>query len=598
MPQQSSANRPTQSIAVLPFVNRSSDPDNEYFSDGISEEIINALTRIRDLKVIARTSSFSYKGKAVDIRTIGEELDVATVLEGSVRRIETRVRITAQLVDTNTGLGLWSKNFDRELIDIFAIQDEISQLIADQIRENFGHFEIADQLQVAPTKSVAAYDLFLRGSYCLKRKDFADIQRALPYFEKAVALDPEYAEAYALIGETLLHYSGFGLIPSAAAHERARQVADKALEINPQEARAHKVKAYIALFYDWNWQEARQAYDEAVRCGLPDQNEFIGYYYIFLEKDFDKAIQAAKGVLVTDPLHVISHWQLGMCYYFAGRFKEALAAFDNALRLDDQFGEAHRWRGLVLAFLERFAEGQIAVEKALALTNGEGPAKMDMLIVKILMGQKQEVLPEIEATTYLDSTDPAMLYSLLNMPDEAIRFLQKGYEERSVMMVSLKHYWIWDNIRADERFQELYSRMNFSRLAPPKEPQKTARQNTLLNEAEVAHFTQRLKVHMENDEPYLDPSVSLRQLAEHLDLHPNKLSWLINEAVGQNFNEYINSFRLRTFKSKALDPANAHLTLLGLAYESGFNSKTVFNAFFKKMEGLTPRAWVKAQEKA
>jgi len=592
-----------KSIAVLPFVNMSADPANEYFSDGITEEIINTLTKDQGLKVIARTSSFAFKGKNIDIRTIGAQLGVSTVLEGSVRKVQNRVRITAQLINTIDGTHIWSKNFDRELEDIFALQDEISLLIADQIRENFGHFTIPDPPTAAPTQNIEAYEMLLKGSYFLKRKDFDDVKQALGFFQKAVALDPNYAEAHAFIGETYLHYGGFGLISPVDSHAKARVAAKKAVSLNEREARAHKVLAYVHLFYDWDWEAAISEYRLALQCGLPDQNEFITYYYIFLQKDYEKAIEVSKQVLETDPLHIITHWQLGLCYYFAGRFEQALRAFDHALLLDANFGEAHRWRGLVLGYLGRFEEALTAIHKALDLAKGEGPAQMDLLIVKVLMGKKEEVIHAIKSTNYLDPIDPAMLYTLLEMPDEAIFWLEKGYEERSVMMVTLKHFWLWDKIRADARFQKIYAKMKFTShrhyaqtaAQAVKTSSTSAESPPLLDPDEVQRYGLSLSQYMKEDQLYLDPSLSLRQLAEHLGLHPNKLSWLLNEHIGKNFNEYINFFRLETFKVKALEPANSHLTLLGLAYESGFNSKTVFNAYFKRMEDMTPSAWVKSQ---
>jgi TolB-like protein/AraC-like DNA-binding protein/Tfp pilus assembly protein PilF len=593
-----------KSIAILPFVNMSSDPDNEYFSDGITEEIINALTKDKALKVIARTSSFAYKGKNIDIRTIGKQLNVATILEGSVRKIRNRVRINAQLINANDGIHLWSKNFDRELEDIFALQDEISLLISDQIRENFGHFEIKEPSKTQPTKNIEAYEVFLKGSYYLQRKDFDDTKKALSCFQEAIQLDPNYAEAYAYMGETYLHFAGFGLLSTAEAHAKARSAAKKAIQLNEEEARAHKVLAYIHFFYDWDWNAALQEYNKAIACGLPNQNEFITYYYIFIQKDYDRAIKITQEVLETDPLYIINHWQLGLSYYFAGRHEEALVAFDGALKLEPNYGEALRWRGVVLAYLNRFEEAIASINKALEVSNGEGPANYDLLVVKTLMGKKEEVLASIDQTAYLDPVDPAMLYTLLDMPDEAIEWLEKGYQERSVMMVTIKYFWIWDNIREDARFKAIYDKMNFreeerttialsSKTITKKEVINTS--TSLMEKEDIDKYLQLLKQKMQEEQVYLDASVSLRSLGSTLDLHPNKLSWLLNEQLGKNFNEYINTYRLKAFKEKALMPQNDHLTLLGLAYESGFNSKTVFNAFFKKMEGTTPSRWVKAQ---
>ena len=201
-----------KSIAVLPFENLSSDPENEYFSDGMTEEIINALTRIEGLKVTARTSAFVFKGVKEDIRIIGNKLGVASVLEGSIRKSGNQVRITAQLIRTDNGFHLWSESFDRELSDIFALQDEISLLIADKIREDFGHMEIQEQLVDAKTQNQQAYEVYLKGVHHFKRKDLEDIKSALALFEESARLDPLFSEAWAYIAETYMHYTGFNLI--------------------------------------------------------------------------------------------------------------------------------------------------------------------------------------------------------------------------------------------------------------------------------------------------------------------------------------------------------------------------------------------------
>ena len=582
----------------------SADPENEYFSDGITEEIINALTTVKGLKVIARTSSFAFKNKNIDVRTIGDQLGVSTVLEGSVRKAKNRVRITAQLISTNDGTHFWSRNFDREMEDIFALQDEISLLIADQIRENFGHFEIPSFSNAIPTQNIKAYDLWLKGSYHLKRKDFDDVKKAMDFFKGAIKIDPNYADAHAFLGEAYIHAASYNMIPSKEGNDLARNTAEKAIELDAENAKAHMMLAYIKLFSDWNWDAALIEYDKAIKYGLSDQNEFITYYYIFIKEDFERAVQVSKRVAETDPLDVHTHWQLGLIYYFARSFEEAIAAFNKALEVDATFAEAIRFRGLALGYLGKYNEALIDINKALGLTGGQGLANLDLLVVKILMGKKEEVLAIIEKSKYMDSSDPALLFSLLNMPNEAIYWLDKAYEERSVTMVTLKNYWVWDNLRDNARFKEIYAQMNFPPsiknkhiLEPINIAQTTFINTSLLNKNEIENYLEKLDELMKIDEIYKDPSISLRHLAEKLELHSNKLSWLLNEQIGKNFNEYINTFRLITFKEKALNPKNSHLTLLGLAYESGFSSKTVFNGFFKKMEGLTPRTWVKSHEK-
>jgi AraC-like DNA-binding protein/lipoprotein NlpI len=342
-----------------------------------------------------------------------------------------------------------------------------------------------------------------------------------------------------------------------------------------------------------------------VRYGLPNQNDFITYYYIFLENDVDKAIEISKKILESDPLHFKSHWQLGLSYYFAARFEAAVDAFDQAIELEPSDSESYHWKGTSLGFLQKFEEAKLASQKAIELSEDNPWSHFSHLILKVLLGHEKEVLQSVESQDFMDPMDPALLYALMGLKDKAFAKLEEGYKAKSIMMVTLKNYWIWDPIRDDERFQAMIERMNFpentfeepitngSTLPISSEQQQIA---TSTPDPETLATLEQLKQLMDEEEIYLNPSLSLRELAQSLQIHPNKLSWLINENLSKNFNEYINSWRLTAFQQKALDPENSNITLLGLAYESGFNSKSVFNEFFKRSTGLTPRAWLKSRQ--
>jgi TolB-like protein/class 3 adenylate cyclase len=449
-----------ESIAVLAFENMSGEVDQEYFSDGISEEILNALTKVEGLKVAGRTSAFSFKGKNEDIRTIGEKLDVKMVLEGSVRKDGSKVRITAQLISVEDGFHLWSETYDREMEDIFAIQDEIAAMIVEKLK-----LQVHQQAKgITRTKNIAAYDLLLKGIYFLN-KDYEGTIKGMEYFQKAVELDPEYASAYAWIGDAYTNYAAYGFMSSAEAYNNARTAAQKSINLNEQEPRAHKVMAYVHLYYDWDWQAALSEYQKAIQYGLRDPDHFITYYDIFVNKDYEHAIAVSEQILEIDPIQIEGHWHLGFCNLLAGRFEEALGSFDNALELDSNYSEGHRWKGQALAYMGRFEEAVHSVEKALEITKGQGPANFDLLTVKALMGKKDEVLQTLEAWEKsgvpIDPIGPAILYAMLAMPDSAIVFLEKSYRERSLWMASLKFYWVWDPYREDPRFIEIYNKMNF-----------------------------------------------------------------------------------------------------------------------------------------
>ena len=454
------------------------------------------------------------------------------------------------------------------------------------------------------TQNTEAYQLLLKGIYFFRR-DFDGNIKALDYFKKATELAPDYGEAYAYMGETLIHHAAYGIISTIDAHEQARAYAYTALGLNQYDPRAHKVLAFIHLFYDWNWDAAIESYQKAVRYGLPNKNDFITYYYIFLENDVDKAIEIAQKLLETDPLHFGSHWQLGLSYYFAARFEPAVEAFDKAIELEPSNSESYHWKSTSLGFLNKFDEAKVASQKAIELSEDNPWTHFSHLILKVLLGQEKEVLQSIGSQDFLDPMDPAILYAMMGMKDEAFAKLEEGYKTKSIMMVTLKHYWMWDAIRDDDRFQEMLERMNFPENVGKEQISNTRILSISSNQEQIATDTpdpetlatlEQLKQLMDEDEIYLNPSLSLRELAQSLQIHPNKLSWLINENLGKNFNEYINGWRLTAFQQKALDPENSNITLLGLAYESGFNSKSVFNEFFKRSTGLTPRAWLKSRQ--
>ena len=290
-----------KSIAVLPFVNMSADPENEYFSDGITEEIINALTTVKGLKVIARTSSFAFKNKNIDVRIIGNQLGVSTVLEGSVRKVKNRVRITAQLVSTNDGTHFWSKNFDRDLEDIFALQDEVSLHIADQIRENFGHLNIQDHLIKAPTQNMEAYDLYLKGRYQHLMWDGKGIANAIELYEQCIAIDPSFALPYFGLAYCYAMAGSWG--NNKDLLQMSEENLSKGFNLNKQSFVGYFSKATLSFWGQWDFInghtfflkaiELNPAYTEAEE-GLCELYTAVGY--------FEKALWHTDNILKINPL--------------------------------------------------------------------------------------------------------------------------------------------------------------------------------------------------------------------------------------------------------------------------------------------------------
>lgn len=590
------------SIAVLPFVNRSADPENEYFSDGITEEIINALTKIKGLKVTARTSAFAYKNKPADIRKIGQQLGVANLLEGSVRKSGNKVRITAQLVNAEDGAHLWVHRFDRQLADIFELQDEISLLIADQIREHYGHFEMQDHLVQAPTQNIRAYDLYLKARHNHLKWDSEGITNAIQYYQDCIAIDPNFALPYFGISYCFAMRASFSGMPGLL--DTAEHYLQRGFELDQHSDLGYFSQGTLLFWGRWDFKGGAAAYLKALSInpsnteaeeGLTELYTAIGY--------FDLAEEHARHILTLNPLSPNHHFTLANIRYLTGDYEAALAAAEAALQIDPGFTHAVGLKQLCLILLNRPKALEAFLQSNRLV---ECPEKCRALY-QLLHGQiaKSKVArliqtPKSERDIYLFTWD---LFLQIHSGDtaSALDHLQGMTSRHLGQYVNFAHLPLLKPLHSTPVFQQLLQEVLAPNSLPPAtEGDKTepAGSRSLIDEAEIPALLTQLQQLMETEGAYQNADLSLRRLAERLNLTANKLSWLLNEHIGQNFNAYINAFRLKQFQRLALDPANSHLTLLGLAYESGFNSKTVFNAYFKKSTGMTPRAWVKKQQQA
>ncbi len=587
-----------RSIAVLPFVNMSQEVEDEYFSDGITEEIINALTRVEGLKVIARTSSFAFKGKNIDVRKIGVQLGVSSILEGSVRRSKKRLRITAQLIDTADGMHLWSQNFDRELSDIFALQDEVSLLIADKLRENFGHFELKEQLIEAPTENVEAYNLYLKARYHHLKWDGEGIRTAIELYQQCIDAAPAFALPYFGIGYCYAMAGSWGSSPDLL--DLAHQFLEQGFKLNDQSALGFFGKATLAFWGHWEFAKGQEYFLKAIELNpsYTEAKEGLAELYTAVGL-FEAALELAEDILAINPLSPNHFFTRGNVYYLQGQFSKALQDMDAALRVDAKFSHAIVLKQLCLLHLGRkehlelYLKVEPEVEQPEAcralyglLFPGTYPQLDPMLVI-----QQLEQTPSVTLFPWL-----LFLKTQIQQLDSALDLLSAAVETRTGQVINFSHTPLLQPLHPHPRFQALQQvvfavQLQTTKTAAPAQLEPNKR--VLLSQKEVEQFLPLLSQLVEDQKAYLDSALSLRSLAKQLDLSPNKLSWLLNEHLGQNFNEYINTFRLETFKALALDPSNQHLTLLAVAYDSGFNSKTVFNAFFKKREGITPSAWVK-----
>jgi len=455
-----------KSIAVLAFENMSVDPSQEYFSDGISEEILNSLVQVEGLKVAGRTSSFSFKGKDADIQTIGNKLGVSLVLEGSVRKSEDRLRITAQLINAKNGYHIWSEKYDREMKDIFDIQEEIAIEIVNLLKFTVlrpkGPGPRTYYLRSQPTNNLEAYDYYLKGIYALSR-DVEGTVDARNYFQKAIDLDPDFAQAYAGLGDAFLNHAAYGIVPANEALTNARKAAIKSISLDNRQAYGHKVLAYVYMFFDWDWDTAKSEYEKAIELGLENPDHFITWYDAFLYENYDKAIEDAKTILKRSPLSVEDNWHLGVCYLMADHYESAIEYFKQTLVLDSNYSEGYRWLGKTYRLMERYEESLTAFGKSLEMTQGKGPAYFETIITLAHAGYTEEANLMVDSN-FIQNTPPgaiASVYANMGRLDEAFELLEQCLIERSMTLISIRALSDFDIIRDDPRYEKLIEQINF-----------------------------------------------------------------------------------------------------------------------------------------
>src|SRR5256885_8678630 len=321
-----------ESIAVLPFANLRADPGFHYLSDGIAEDIINALAQLQGLRVAARTSSFAFRGHAADLAEVGAKLKVATVLEGSVRKAGNRLRVTAQLVKVSDGYHLWSERYDREMTDVFAIQDEIAKAIAGRLQVTLG--DDGAPLVTPATDNLGAYHLYLKGRYYLAQRGLG-LKRALDCFHQALTLDPSYALAHAGLAEACTVLAQYGLVPPGTLRAKARAAACRALDLAPQLAEAHAAPGTGSFVMDWDWAAAARELRQAIALNprYVIARLWLSYYLVFVEDRFEDGIAHGRRAVELDPLAPLPSMQLGMSLMGAGRLEEAIAPLERAAAL-------------------------------------------------------------------------------------------------------------------------------------------------------------------------------------------------------------------------------------------------------------------------
>lgn len=456
-----------KSIAVLPFLNMSNDPEQEYFSDGITEEIVNLLTHVKDLRVAGRTSSFHFKGRDIDIRLVGQKLNVRTLLEGSIRKHNLRLRITAQLINAEDGIQLWSDRYDRELHDIFAIQDEIASAITEELKITLLEKDKVI-INEKRTTNKEAYDLYLKGRFYLNKRG-SWIKKALAYFQQAAEIDPEFSLAYSGLADAYSILSFYGAVPPKDAMPIARQNAEKAIESDPSNAEALTTLAFISVYYDWNWAEARKRFQRVFEINLryAPAHFWYSYFLSYVEGRFEEGIEEARKSELLEPLVSLSHQALSVAYINAGKFEEALQSAQMAIELDANSFPGFRALGVSLAGLKRYEEATEALKTCVQVSSRLPIPLVELAWVYSLRGMDSEIQSIYDElimrakTEFISGLVLSAASYFSKKYDEATEFMELAFAQRDGILPFIRSFPSCSFLNNDPRFQHFVKRMNF-----------------------------------------------------------------------------------------------------------------------------------------
>ncbi len=454
-----------RAIAVLPFVNASPEPENEYLSDGITDELIAALANVEGLRVASRTSVFALKGRPQDVRAIGALLGAAWVLEGTVRRAGDRLRITAQLSSTDDGRLLWSERYDRTLDDVFAVQDELAQTIVRTLSAtSFAH--LTEPVARRYTENVRAYGLYLRGRFAWNKRTQEGVTEAIGYFEQAVAEDPQYALAYTGLADSYALQLDYRSVPVAEGFARAEEYARKALALDEGLAEAHASLAWALFIYDWDWEGADRAFRRAIEINLRYATAHQWYAFLLCSRgSHEEALIEGHTALELDPASISVRRSMGWLYFYARRYDQAIYHFFRAIAMNPTAEESYRMLGLAHALAGDLATAEGVLREARGLPGAGAYAISALGYVLARSGNEAEartLLGELTARAqqgYVSAVAFATLHLGLGEHEAALDWIERARAERRGWMAYLTVDPLLDPLRAEPRFGELVRSM-------------------------------------------------------------------------------------------------------------------------------------------
>lgn len=461
------------SVAVLPFTNMSADEENEYFCDGLAEELLGTLSKISDLKVAARSTTFAFKGSGKSAIEIGGALGVQSILDGSVRKSGNRVRITVQLVDASNGYQLWSERFDREMQDIFEVQDEIALSVADALKLQL----LGDEREAVLkryTNNAEAYQLYLRGRFFFYKRTPEGFRKAIEYFERAIALDPEYAIAYSGLADCWLFLGFYEAVTPSEAVEKLTPLVEKALRLDDGLAETRVSSALKLTFYEWDFEAALGEYEKALAI---NPKYAFGHHLLSSTKMLlgmgDEAIAAESQAAELEPFTAIFSASLGWWLYLNGRTEESVEQALRTIEIAPNHFFAHWVLGLCYARLGRFSEAAASLSSGRTLTDGNQHITAELARVYAMSGKRDEAekilseLREASASTYISATNLARIYHGLEDREKFLEYIEKAADERSVKLPWLLVEPIFEDFRSEPRFRAVAEKVGVTPSYPP-----------------------------------------------------------------------------------------------------------------------------------
>jgi len=455
---------PEKSIAVLPFENASGNADTEYLSDGISEALINSLTELQQLKVIARSTAFRYKGKQVDPQAVGRELKVRTVLMGVVRQLGDRLNVQVDLVDAMTGAQLWGEEYERKLADVLAVKQALVREVTEKLRLKLTG-EQQQRLTQRDTTNPEAYQFYLRGRYYWNKRTAENLKKAIEQFQQAADKDPNYALAYVGLADCYLLLEDYVGTPASETYPKAKAFAQRALQLDSSLAEAHTSLAYVYSNL-WQWEQAEEAFKRAIRLN-PNYSTAPHWYSLYLLDlgRIDEAMAEIKRAHELDPLSLVIGTTLTYAYIAKGDVNSSIAQCKRVIDLDPNFPRAHEYLGLAYLKQGRHSEAIAELQKAVELSGRERRPLRDLGYGYAISGRRAEALAalkELEGKYEKHEAigqDLAAVYAGLGEKDQAFAWLEKDFQARSGLLAWIRWTPPFDSLRSDPRCADLLRRM-------------------------------------------------------------------------------------------------------------------------------------------